>query len=89
MKIPLPRRVLEQVSHVRETPDCTGPTVNSIFFGQDGRVGCSGWDVRGVGYDGAEEEDKVIDEDLNEEVADLLDAGDVQESEEGEDAGVF
>jgi hypothetical protein len=45
--------------------------------------------VRGVGYDGAEEEVEVIDEDLNKEVADLLDAGDVQESEEGQDAGVF
>jgi hypothetical protein len=45
--------------------------------------------VRGVGYNGAEEEVEVIEENLDEEVADLLDAGDVQVGEEGEDAGVF
>jgi hypothetical protein len=58
-------------------------------LGEDGRVGCSGWDGRGVWHGGAEEEVKVFNEDLDEEVADLLDAGDIQEGEEGEVAGIF
>jgi hypothetical protein len=89
MKVPLPRRVLEQICNVCETAACTGPTVDPIFFGQDGRVGCSSWDLRRIGHNGAEEEVEVFDEDLDEEVADLLDTGDVQEGEEGENAGVF
>jgi hypothetical protein len=42
-----------------------------------GGVGCSCRDGWGVGHDGTEEEVEVLDEDFDEEEADLLDAGDI------------